>query len=107
VNYLEKSRAALAQLRPELPVVGVLPSVHICDAYGRVHAGRAPAVRELRGWSAKSGVPLVDLGDAVRDHVFAGEGNPDGIHWGWEGHTAVARAMVKVLSEVAAVESPA
>ncbi|WP_026343233.1 diglucosylglycerate octanoyltransferase [Nocardia sp. BMG111209] len=107
VEYLEQSRQALVQLRPELPVVGVLPSVHICDAYGRVHAGREPSVRALTEWSAKTAVPLVDLGEAVRDHVFAGEGNPDGIHWGWEGHAAVARAMVKVLSEVCATEDPA
>ncbi|MCX4097477.1 diglucosylglycerate octanoyltransferase [Nocardia sp. alder85J] len=107
IDYLEQSRKALSQLRPELPVVGVLPSVHICDAYGRVHAGREPAVAALAEWSAKTAVPLVDLGEAVRDHVFAGEGNPDGIHWGFEGHAAVARSMVKVLSEVCATEDPA
>lgn len=100
VDYLEQSRTSLAQLRPELPIVGVLPSVHDCEAYGRVHTGREPAVRALREWSAKTAVPLVDLGDAVRDNIFSGESNPDGIHWGWEGHTAVARAMVKAISEV-------
>ncbi|MQY20762.1 hypothetical protein NRB20_38700 [Nocardia sp. RB20] len=100
IDYLEQSRVSLAQLRPELPVVGVLPSVHDCEAYGRVHTGREPAVRALREWSAKTAVPLVDLGEAVRDNVFHGESNPDGIHWGWEGHTAVARAMVKVITEV-------
>ncbi|WP_416382367.1 diglucosylglycerate octanoyltransferase [Nocardia transvalensis] len=107
VDYLEQSRNALAQLRPDLPVVSVLPSVHNCDAYGRVHTGREPAVRALREWSAKTAVPLVDLGEAVRDNVFSGEANPDGIHWGWEGHTAVARAMVKVLSEVCGTEDGA
>lgn len=100
VDYLEQSRTSLAQLRPDLPVVGVLPSVHDCEAYGRVHSGREPAVRALREWSAKTAVPLVDLGEAVRENVFHGESNPDGIHWGWEGHTAVARAMVKVIAEV-------
>lgn len=107
IDYLEQSRHALAQLRPDLPVVSVLPSVHDCEAYGRVHTGRAPAVRALREWSAKSSVPLVDLGEAVRDDIFSGEANPDGIHWGWEGHAAVARAMVKVLSEVRSVEAGA
>ncbi|RDI54265.1 GDSL-like lipase/acylhydrolase family protein [Nocardia mexicana] len=107
VDYLEQARNAVAQLRPDLPFVGVLPSVHDCEAYGRVHAGREPAVRALRDWSAKSGVPLVDLADAVRDNIFSGESNPDGIHWGWEGHTAVARAMVKVLAEVHAPEGGA
>lgn len=107
VDYVEQSRAALAQLRADLPFVGVLPSVHICDAYGRVHTGRAPAVRALTDWSAKSGVPLVDLAEAVREEIFAGAANPDGIHWGWEGHAAVARSMVKVISEVRAAEAGA
>ncbi|WP_040789803.1 diglucosylglycerate octanoyltransferase [Nocardia paucivorans] len=100
IDYLEKSRTALAQLRPDLPVVGVLPSVHDCAAYGRVHSGRPAAVRALEAWSARTGVPLVDLAAAVRDNVFSGEANPDGIHWGWAGHTAVANAMVKTLQEV-------
>lgn len=100
IDYLEKSRAALAQLRPDLPVVAVLPSVHDCAAYGRVHRGRDAAVRALEAWSARTGVPLVDLAEAVRDNVFSEESNPDGIHWGWAGHTAVANAMVKTLQEV-------
>ncbi|WP_373862866.1 diglucosylglycerate octanoyltransferase [Nocardia amamiensis] len=100
VDYLEQSRTALAQLRPDLPVVAVLPSVHICDAYGRVHSGRPRAVAALQAWSELTSVPLVDLADAVRDNIFSGEANPDGIHWGWAGHTAVANAMVKTLQEV-------
>jgi hypothetical protein len=107
IDYLEQSRTSLAQLRPDLPVVGVLPSVHDCEAYGRVHSGREPAVRALREWSAKTAVPLVDLGDAVRDNIFSGDSNPDGIHWGWEGHTAVARAMVKVITEVRSAQAEA
>ncbi|MFE6859168.1 diglucosylglycerate octanoyltransferase [Nocardia sp. NPDC057668] len=104
VDYLEQSRNALAGLRPELPMVAVLPSVHRCDAYARVHTGREPMVRAVSDWARDKSVPLVDLGEAVRDNVFHGEANPDGIHWGWEGHSAVARAMVKVLSEVAVRE---
>lgn len=100
VDYLEQSREALAQLRPDLPVIAVLPSVHDCAAYGRVHSGRERAVQALRAWSSKTSVPLVDLGDAVRDNIFSGAANPDGIHWGWAGHTAVANSMVKTLQEV-------
>ncbi|MFI7665978.1 diglucosylglycerate octanoyltransferase [Nocardia sp. NPDC049526] len=100
VDYLEQSREALAQLRPDLPVVAVLPSVHNCAAYGHVHSGREPAVKALREWSAKTSVPLVDLGEAVREDIFSGDANPDGIHWGWAGHTAVANSMVKTLQEV-------
>ena len=107
VDYLEQSRKALAQLRPELRMVGALPSVHDCEAYGRVHVGREPAVRAMRAWSAETGVPLVDLAECVRDNVFGGDSNPDGIHWGWEGHDAVARAMVKALSGLGATEDGA
>ncbi|WUA08538.1 SGNH/GDSL hydrolase family protein [Nocardia sp. NBC_01377] len=100
VDYLDQSREALAQLRPELPFVAVLPSVHNCDAYGRVHRGRPRAVKALQAWSERTSVPLVDLGEAVRDNIFSGDANPDGIHWGWAGHSAVANAMVKTLQEV-------
>nr|WP_054813634.1 diglucosylglycerate octanoyltransferase [Nocardia arizonensis] len=100
IDYLEQSREALAQLRPDLPFVAVLPSVHDCAAYGHVHRGRPRAVKALREWSARTGVPLVDLGEAVRDNIFSGEANPDGIHWGWAGHSAVATAMVKTIQEV-------
>ncbi|MGW5923729.1 diglucosylglycerate octanoyltransferase [Nocardia fluminea] len=100
VDYLEQSRTALNHLRPELPVVAVLPSVHKCDAYGRVHRGRARAVKALQAWSGRTSVPLVDLGEAVRDDIESGSANPDGIHWGWAGHAAVATAMAKALQEV-------
>ncbi len=88
------------ELRPDLPMVAVLPSVHACDAYGRVHRGREPAVRALESWSARTGVPLVDLKAAVHDNLFSGDANPDGIHWGWDGHSEVATSMVKILREV-------
>ncbi len=100
VQYLERCRAALAYLRPGLPVIASLPSVHVCDEYGRVHTGREPAVRALSAWSAESGVPLVDLGAAVGEHVLSGAGNPDGIHWGWDGHAAVAASVAQLLREV-------
>lgn len=96
-EYLEKCREALAQLRPELPVVATLPSVHVCDAYGRVHSGRPATERAIREWAGRQDVPLVDLAEAVGEHIRAGRGNPDGIHWGFEAHERVAEAMVTAL----------
>lgn len=97
-SYMEKSRDALAHLRPDLPVVATLPSVHICDAYGRIHKGRPATVRALTSWAEEKDVTLVDLGAAVGDHMLAGRGNLDGIHWGFEGHNAVAAAMLEALA---------
>ncbi|MFD4183686.1 SGNH/GDSL hydrolase family protein, partial [Rhodococcus sp. NPDC058514] len=78
-------------------VIGTLPSVHDCDAYGKVHSGRPGAVSALEAWGAEKNVPLVDLADAVRENVFSEHGNPDGIHWGWEGHERVAAAMLSTI----------
>lgn len=97
VEYLEKSRAALGYLRPDLAVLATLPSVHRSEAYGKVHSGRAGAVTAITGWAQEKGVPLVDLAEAVRDNVFSDQGNPDGIHWGWDGHVKVAAAMLEAL----------
>ncbi|NMN94593.1 diglucosylglycerate octanoyltransferase [Antrihabitans stalactiti] len=101
VEYLEKSRAALAYLRPELPFIASLPAVHDCEAYGRVHAGREPAVRATTKWGAEHDVPIVDL-SVVADNIFSSEANPDGIHWGWEAHRRVAAAMIGALRPVLA-----
>lgn len=101
VDYLEKSRKSLAYLRPELPFIATLPSVHNCAEYGRVHVGREPMLRAVQEWAEPHGLPLVNIGDAVRDNVFSDDANPDGIHWGWQGHEAVAAAMLDALRPVA------
>ena len=36
---------------------------------------------------------------AVAEHVLSGRGNPDGIHWNFEAHQAVAELMLKALAE--------
>ena len=102
VHYLEQCRVALAALRPELPVVATLPAHHRSREYGYVHTGREPAVRAITAWSRRTGVPLVDLGAAVGEHVRSGAGNPDGLHWGWAGHAAVADAVVEVVAGLTA-----
>ncbi|MFD4292598.1 diglucosylglycerate octanoyltransferase [Rhodococcus sp. NPDC058505] len=107
VEYLEECRTSLEYMRPELPVIGCLPSVHLCEAYGKVHAGRPAAVRALQAWGADTGVPLVDLAQAVRPNIFSDAANPDGIHWGWDGHRAVADAMLPTIRAAVAAASVA
>ena len=36
---------------------------------------------------------------AVAEHVLSGRGNPDGIHWNFEAHQAVAELMLKALAQ--------
>ena len=102
VHYLDQSVAALRALRPELPIFGMLPSVHRAAAYGGVHTARPAAEAAMRAWGERAGVPLLDLKEVVGEHVLSGAGNPDGMHWGWAGHAAVGQAMSVLLAPVAA-----
>jgi hypothetical protein len=98
VHYLDQSVAALRALRPELPIFGMLPSVHRAAAYGGVHTARLGAAAAMASWAARAEVPLLDLAGVVGEHVLSGAGNPDGMHWGWAGHAAVGAAMAKLMA---------
>ncbi|OBG86132.1 lysophospholipase [Mycobacterium sp. E802] len=98
VEYLEMTRNAIDFNRPGIPVVASLPSVHIADTYGKAHHGREPTVKAITAWADEHDVPLVDLKAAVADEVLSGRGNPDGIHWNFEAHRAVAELMLKGLA---------
>jgi diglucosylglycerate octanoyltransferase len=99
VEYLELTRGALDFNRPGIPIVASLPSVHIADTYGRAHHGREATAAAITEWAEQQGVALVDLKAAVAEHIFSGRGNPDGIHWNFEAHQAVAELMLKALAE--------
>ncbi|MGW5052267.1 diglucosylglycerate octanoyltransferase [Actinokineospora sp. NPDC004072] len=97
VRYLDRTLTAIRTLRPSMPAVAVLPSVHRSAGYAGVHHGRAPAVRALTAWASASGVPLLDLAEVVGEHVLSGQGNPDGIHWGWPAHEQVGKAFAELI----------
>jgi lysophospholipase L1-like esterase len=98
VRYLDETLGAIRALRPELPAIGVVPPVHRAASYGFVHTARARTTSAVRDWGARVGVPLLDLAALVGDHVRNGHGNPDGIHWGWEGHQIVGTALAELVS---------
>jgi hypothetical protein len=98
-HYLEKTRVAIDFNRPGIPFVASIPSVHIADTYGRSHRWRDDTVTAIAEWGRAHDVPIVDLKAAVADQVMNGHGNPDGIHWNFEAHRAVAELMLKGLAE--------
>lgn len=97
VRHLELCRAAVVALRPGIPVVAILPPPHRAADYAGVHAGRPAAERATRAWASSTGVALLDLPTLVGEHVLSGQGNPDGMHWGWRGHATVGAACAEVL----------
>lgn len=99
VDYLEQTRWALDYNRPALPIVATLPSVHIAATYGKAHNGRNATASAITEWAQRQGVPLVDLKAGVAEEMMSGRGNPDGIHWNFEAHQAVAELMLKALAE--------
>jgi hypothetical protein len=102
VRYLESCRRAVTTIRPGIPVVAMLPGVHRAPAYGHVHAGRKAAELAMREWAAGHDVALLDLRLVVGPHVLAGQGNPDGIHFGWPGHRQVGIALAARLAPLLA-----
>ncbi|SFB27375.1 GDSL-like Lipase/Acylhydrolase family protein [Amycolatopsis marina] len=98
VHYLRTAVDALRVLRPELPIVGWLPSVHRAASYGYVHTVRHRTAAAMTEWGSSAGVPLLDLPTVVGSHVLGGHGNPDGMHWGWDGHRAVGAAMAELIT---------
>ncbi|HEX5118255.1 MAG TPA: diglucosylglycerate octanoyltransferase [Pseudonocardiaceae bacterium] len=99
VRYLDQTLGAIRSLRPELPAFAILPAVHRAASYGYVHTGYGPATAAIAAWGHRRGVPLLDLAALTRTHVLGGEGNPDGIHWGWQAHAAVGEGMAKLVAE--------
>lgn len=98
VSYLEQCRAAIHALRPGLPVIAMLPSVHRATDYGLAHPHRAATETAVRAWAAGAAdVSVLDVAALVAEHVLGGHGNPDGMHWGWDGHRAVGAALADQL----------
>jgi diglucosylglycerate octanoyltransferase len=97
VRYLDQILVSIRALRPSLPAVGVLPPVHRARSYGFVHTARDAAAAVIQDWGRQAGVPLLDFAALTGDHVLSGHGNPDGMHWGWDGHRIVGDALADTV----------
>ena len=95
--YLSRCVAGIRYYHPGVPVLGVLPPPHAAPLYGSVTTGHLPAVAAARRWAAREEVPLVDVSAVVARHLPLGRGSPDGIHWGWDCHAEVGRAVAAAV----------
>jgi lysophospholipase L1-like esterase len=98
-EYLEMTRGAIDFNRPGIPIVASLPAVHVAPTYGKAHHGREGTVKAITEWAEEHDIPLIDQKAAVAEPILSGRGNPDGIHWNFEAHQAVAELTLKALAE--------
>ncbi len=91
-NYLSRIVNGVRLFRPGIPVALLGRSPHTGAGYPsqRFHA---PAVAAARRWAEREGVALVEPDPIVQPSLDAGTGNPDGLHWAWEVHTAIGEAV--------------
>ena len=96
-HYLSRCVFGIRYYHPGVPVLGILPPPHAAPLYGAVTTGHAPAVAAARAWGARESVPMVDFSSVVGRHLPLGTGSPDGIHWGWDCHDEVGRAVAAAV----------
>ena len=99
-HFLQAGLTLLRQRRPGLPVLGMTPIVARPTMYAGVFKGRAKAERTIREWASVADVPLLDMEVVAGDHMRSGRCNPDRLHLGWEGHTAMGMAFAGLLAGV-------
>jgi hypothetical protein len=96
-SYLSRCVGGVRYFHPGVPVLGILPPPHAAALYGHVTSGHGPAVAAARAWGAREGVPMVDVSAVVARHLAVGALNPDGMHWGWDCHAEVGRAVATAV----------
>ena len=96
-TYLARCVEGIRQLRPGLPIVGIVPPPYDSPYHGHVTRLHPPAAEAARRWGLRMGVPMVDTVPLVAPALAAGTLNPDGMHWSWEVHAEVGRALADAM----------
>jgi hypothetical protein len=94
--YLTRLVQGVRHFRPDLPVVALTPSPWSSGDYP-ARGNHPAAVVAARRWAAGASVPLVELDPIVGPALARGEGNPDGLHWGWTTHERVGVAVAAAV----------
>ncbi|WP_460459711.1 GDSL-type esterase/lipase family protein [Angustibacter peucedani] len=95
-HYLSRVVTGARYYRPGLRVLALAPPPWRSQDHPSQRS-HAPSVRAARAWAAREDVALVELDPVVGPALAAGGGNPDGLHWDWPTHAAVADAVLARL----------
>jgi len=96
-HYLTRIVQAVRALYPTLPIVVITPPPHRAELYPSQRFF-ADSVAACHAWGARENVAIVDVTDAVREGLDRGTHNPDGMHFGWDTHAAVAQMVSETLT---------
>ena len=98
-RYLTRIVQAVQAISGDIPIVAMTPSPYDSKYYPsqKYHAAaRASALT----WAASHGIPMVDIEKYVLKGLASGNANPDGMHWSWDTHQTVGKALAKVLEPI-------
>jgi hypothetical protein len=95
-HYLTRVVRGVRHYRPDLPVVVLTPPPWRSPDYP-ARGGHPASVVACRSWAAREGVALADVEAVVQAMHDRGAGNPDGLHWDWPTHRAVAQLVTQAL----------
>lgn len=95
-HYLTRFVDAVRTWYPDLTVVAITPPPHRADLYPsqRFFASSVAAAHQ---WGRRNDVRIIDVTDVVQRGLDQGTHNPDGMHFGWPTHAAVAGMVAEAV----------
>jgi len=95
-HYLTRIVESVRTFYPKLPIAVITPPPHHARLYPSQRFFDA-SVTACHAWAAAHGVTVVDVTEVCRRGLTIGTHNPDGMHWGWDTHSAVGEMVARAL----------
>ena len=99
LEHLTRCVEALRYLRPERPVLALVPPRHYAPYHAANERGHAEVVRRTKQWAADLGVPLVDTDEITTPAWESRTLNSDGMHWSWDVHEQVGKSFAALIAD--------
>lgn len=98
IYFLNKIVSSIQKIKPEVEFIASLPAMHASEAYNYKHPARNKVRAKILTWTRHNQLKYIDFTEILRPYFVLGKYNPDGIHWSFEIHTAVAEEFIKIIN---------
>lgn len=95
-HYLTRVVQAVRTFHPQLPIAVMTPPPHRAQLYPSQRFF-ADSVAACHAWAQRYRVAVADVTQVVQRGLDSGTHNPDGMHFGWDTHQAVAEQVRESL----------